>query len=141
MGIWTDFKKFAMDKGFVNMAVGIVVGLAIGTVVTALVSDLVNPLIGVAFHSNFNNVGKITVLGSQFLFGAFLSAAINFGVVMAVIFFVLVYPMAKMQERRDARAAKQPPTTKQCPECRSTIDVGARRCAFCTSALTVASSA
>ncbi|HLM70492.1 MAG: MscL family protein [Thermoplasmata archaeon] len=141
MGLWNDFKKFATQAGFVNMAVGIVIGVAIGALVAALVADLVNPLIGVAFHANFSNVGKVTVHGSQFFFGAFLSALINFLVVLMVIFLALVYPMAKMQERRDARAAKAPPTTKKCPECQSTIDINARRCAFCTSTLTPAPSA
>lgn len=136
MGIWADFKKFATKGSFVNMAVGIVVGLAIGTVVTALITDLVDPLIGLAFHANFANVGKVTVLGSQFLFGAFLSAIINFVTVMGVIFLILVYPMAKFEERQEARKEKAPPTTRPCPECQSNVDLKARRCPFCTQPIT-----
>lgn len=132
MGVLEDLKNFITQPTFVNMAVGIVVGVAIGTVVTSLVADLVNPAIGVAFHADFTNVGRVTVNGSHFLLGALLSAIINFAVVMTVIFFVLVYPLAKYQERKTARAKKAPPTTKSCPECFSTIDLRATRCSACT---------
>lgn len=133
MGVVDDLKAFLTQPTFINMAVGIVVGVAIGSVVSALVADIVNPLIGVAFHADFTAVGRVTINGSPFLFGAFLSALINFLVVMTVIFFVLVYPMAKYAERKAARAKKGPPTTKSCPECFSTVDIRATRCSACAS--------
>ncbi len=132
MGVLDELKAFITQPTFANMAVGIVVGVAIGSVVSGLVTDIVNPAIGVAFHADFTNVGRVTVRGSSFLFGAFLSAVINFAVVMTVIFFVLVYPLAKYQQRKAARAKKAPPTTKSCPECFSTIDIRATRCSACT---------
>ncbi len=138
MSIVEDFRKFLTQASFVTMATGIVVGVAISTVVGALVADLVNPIIGVFFHADFTNVGKFTINGSQFQFGAFLSAVINFVVVMVVIFFVLVYPTTKMAERRDAKAAKAAPKKRACPECYSEIDVRASRCAFCASSVPAA---
>jgi large conductance mechanosensitive channel len=131
MGVVDDLKAFITQPTFINMATGIVVGVAIGSVVSGLVQDIVNPAIGVLFHADFTNVGRVTINGSSFLFGAFLSALINFVVVMTVIFFVLVYPIAKYTERKAARAKKGPPTTKSCPECFSTIDVRATRCSAC----------
>ncbi len=139
MSVLDELRKFLTQASFVTMATGIVVGVAIGTVVGALVADLVNPIIGVFFHANFSDVGKFTINGSQFQFGAFLSAAINFIVVMVVIFFVLVYPTGKIQARRDAKAAKAAPKKRPCPECYSEIDARASRCAFCASAVPKAS--
>jgi large conductance mechanosensitive channel len=136
MGIWADFKKFASQGNFVTMAVGIVVGLAVSAVVMALVMDFVGPLIGTVLHANLANAGKVTVNGSTFLFGALLQALINFVVVLVVIFLFLVYPLAKMQERADARKAVAPPTQRPCPNCYSQIDVRATRCPFCTSEVT-----
>ena len=135
MGVVDDLKGFLTQPTFINMAVGIVVGVAIGSVVAGLVNDIVNPAIGVAFHADFTSVGRVTIRGSPFLFGAFLSAVINFLVVMTVIFFVLVYPLAKYQERKAARAKKAPPTTKSCPECFSTVDIRATRCSACTASI------
>lgn len=135
MGVVDDLKKFVTQPTFVNMAVGIVVGVAIGAMVSALVGDLVNPIIGIIFHANFADIGLVTVRGSTFMFGAFLGAVINFAVVMTVIFFVLVYPLAKYQERKDALKKKAPPTTKSCPECYSTVDIRATRCSACTATI------
>jgi large conductance mechanosensitive channel len=133
MGIVADFKAFVTKDTFAVMAVGIVVGIAVTTVVTGLIGDLINPLIGLALHGNLDSELIVSFGGSTFLFGAFISALINFVVVLAVIFFAIVYPLAKRQERIDARKAKAPPTTRECPECCSTISRKAKRCAFCAS--------
>ncbi len=138
MGVWEDLKKFATRGSFAEMAVGIVIGIAITAVVSGLVSNLVDPLIGLVLPGNLNQVGNIQVLNSTFAFGAFASALINFIVVLVVVFFAIVYPMAKQVERQEARKAKAPPTTRECPECCSPINVKAKRCAFCASTVTPA---
>ncbi len=136
MGVWADLKTFLTNNTFASMAVAIVVGLAVVAVVTALINDLISPLIGLALRGNLNNALIVTFLGAKFQFGAFITALINFVVVMVVIFFVLVYPLAKRAERIAARKAKAPPTTRDCPECFSTINIKATRCPFCTSTVT-----
>ncbi len=136
MGVWQDLKAFLTKDTFASMAVAIVVGLAVVTVVTALIDDLINPLIGLALSGNLDNAFIVTVLGATFTFGAFITALINFVVVLVVIFFVIVYPLAKRAERIAARKAKAPATTRECPECFSTINIKATRCPFCTSSVT-----
>ena len=136
MGVWQDLKAFLTKDTFASMAVAIVVGLAVVTVVTALIDDLINPLIGLALRGNLNNAFIVTVFGATFTFGAFITALINFVVVLVVIFFVIVYPLAKRAERIAARKAKAPATTRECPECFSTINIKATRCPFCTSSVT-----
>jgi len=60
--------------------------------------------------------------------------------VAAVVFFLIVRPIAKLNERQQAKqAAAAPPaapTTKECPYCYTQIPVKASRCPNCTSALT-----
>jgi large conductance mechanosensitive channel len=51
-------------------------------------------------------------------------------VIAAVIYFVLVVPMQRLEARRASPAAEA--TTRECPECLSNIPLAARRCAFCT---------
>lgn len=136
MGVWQDFKTFASKGSFATMAVGIVIGLAVTTVVMSLVSDLVNPLIGLALPGNLNDVGNVVVLHSTFAFGAFASAVINFLVVLVVVFFAIVYPLAKQAERAAAKQAQAPPTMRDCPECCSSISVNAKRCAYCAAPVT-----
>jgi len=135
MGLWADFKKFAGNRSFVDMAVGIVIGIAVTTVVTGIGGSVVTPSIGIAFHKNLDDVGNVTIAGSTFTFGVLLSALINFVVVLAVVFMILVYPMIRMERRRAARQPPAAPTTRECPECCSPIRRKAKRCAFCGSAV------
>lgn len=136
MGVGADFKKFVGNRSFIDVAVGIVVGIAVTMVVTGLVTSLINPLIGLAFHTNFSKVGNVTVNDNTFAFGVFFGDVVNFVIVLAVIFFVLVYPMMRFEAKRAKAHPPPPPTTRECPECCSTIPKKAKRCAQCGSAVT-----
>jgi large conductance mechanosensitive channel len=122
-----------MKGNVIDLAVAVVIGVAFNAVVTAFVTDIITPLIGVPGHVNFAAY-TYTVNGSVFMVGSFVSALISFVTIAIVIFFFLVKPVTALKERA---AKKKPldPTTKQCPECLSTIPIKAKRCAFCTSKL------
>jgi large conductance mechanosensitive channel len=127
------FKAFLLRGNVVDMAVGIVVGAAFGTVVSAFVKDLLTPLIAAIVQQP--DFGKIAfkVNGSQFMIGNFINELISFILVAAAVYFAVVLPVTKLM----ARFSPPPPvTTKKCPECMSDIPMEAKRCAFCTSALT-----
>ena len=134
MSILEDFKSFITKGDVIDLAVAVVIGVAFNAVVTAFVTDIITPLIGVAGHVDFSAI-KYTVNGSTFLVGTFLNAVISFATISLVIFLLIVKPMAKMKELSDKKAKPADPTTKQCPECLSTIPLKAKRCAFCTSKL------
>ena len=57
-------------------------------------------------------------------------------IAIAVYFFVIM-PVNALMARLNRGEAPPDPTTKKCPECLSDVAIGARRCAFCTSALPV----
>jgi large conductance mechanosensitive channel len=136
MGVYEDFKKFLISGSLISMAVAFVVGLAIVNLIGALVTDIINPLIGAAGHVNFSSIGVLTINGSSLLGGAFLGALITFLILMVVVFFLIAYPYQLSQDRKAARAAKAPPTTRECPACCNQIPVKATRCGFCTSTVT-----
>ncbi|HUZ79902.1 MAG TPA: MscL family protein [Thermoplasmata archaeon] len=136
MGVWADFKKFASNPSFANMAVGIVVGIAVTTVVGGVTGSVISPAVGLVFHGNLNNVGNVTVGGSTFTFGVLFQDLINFLIVLGVVFVIIVYPMLRVERRRTARTPAAKPTTRECPECYSTINRRAKRCAFCGSEVT-----
>lgn len=46
MGLFKDFKDFAMRGNVVDMAVGVIMGAAFGKIVSSLVSDVLMPPIG-----------------------------------------------------------------------------------------------
>jgi len=129
-----DFVKFVQRGNLVQLAIAFVMGVAFSAVVTALVADIITPLIGVA--GNFNFSGWVYHLnGSEFMQGAFLNALISFVTIALVVFFLIALPYQRYSDRQAAKAAVAPPTTRPCPECLSTIPIGAKRCSFCTSSV------
>jgi large conductance mechanosensitive channel len=134
MGVVDEFKTFIMKGNVVDMAVGIVIGLAFSAVVTALVADLITPLIGIPGHLNFAG-WSWTFNNSTFQQGLFINAVISFLLIALVVFFLIVKPMNKLNERAAAKKPKAAPTTKDCPYCLSEIPIKATRCKYCTSEL------
>ncbi|MGH9140365.1 MAG: large conductance mechanosensitive channel protein MscL [Vicinamibacterales bacterium] len=131
------FKQFILRGNVLDLAVAVVMGAAFSAVVTALVKDLLTPLIAAVVGSpDFSGIA-VDVNGSKLLFGDFLNAVIAFLMMAAVIYFFVVLPVNSLIARLRRGEAPPDPTTKKCPECLSEIAIGARRCAFCTSALGV----
>jgi len=130
-----DFGKFIARGNLVQLAIAFVMGAAFSALVTALVSDLITPLIGVAGKFDFS-AWVYHLNGSEFMQGAFLNSLISFVTIALVVFFLIALPYQRYTDRKAAKAAKAAPTTRDCPECLSTIPIGAKRCSFCTSTVT-----
>jgi large conductance mechanosensitive channel len=126
-------RAFLVQGNVVELAVAVVIGTAFAAVVKAFVDDIVNPVIAIpGGKPNFNSF-SVTVNGSQINYGTFVTALIAFVLVAAAVYFAFVLPYTRMKERRARPAAA---ATRPCPECLSDIPVAARRCAFCTAAVT-----
>jgi len=132
------FKQFLLRGNVIDLAVAVVIGGAFGAVVTALVKDLLTPLIAAVVGKPDFSAIKFTVNGSIFLIGDFINGVVSFVMIAAAIYFFVVVPVNSIMARARRGQAPPDPTTKQCPECLSTIPIQARRCAFCTSLLSPA---
>ncbi len=142
----TEFRDFIMKGNVIDMAVGIVIGLAFGAVVNGMVADIVTPMIAPAtgaanFGAWYENVtyshnATGAPMQVHFAIGAFINALVSFIMIALVVFFLIVKPMATMKARQDAKKAKAPPTTRNCPYCVSEIPIQATRCKFCGSEVT-----
>lgn len=157
--MWKEFKSFALKGNVIDMAVGVIIGGAFGKIVTSLVNDIIMPLVGL-LTGNINYSNMFLLLGSvpegetvttledatrlnipTLNYGAFITQIIDF-VIMALAIFVFVKLMTRFTKLAESvvpkRGADEPPpapTTKDCPYCRSTIDIKATRCPHCTSQL------
>ena len=127
-----DFGKFVRQGNLVQLAIAFVMGAAFSALVAALVADIITPLIGVAGKFNFSS-WVYSVNGSTFMQGAFLNTLISFVTIALVVFFLVALPYQRYVDRKAAKAPKPAVTTRPCPECLSTIPLGAKRCSFCTS--------
>jgi large conductance mechanosensitive channel len=128
----SGFRKFLMRGSLIDLAVAVVIGTAFTAVVGALVKDLITPLIAaIVGKPNFSAL-TFTVNHSEFTYGDFINAVVTFAIIAAVVYFLIVLPVAKMTEisRRGKEATEYP-----CPECLSDIPVAARRCRYCTAEL------
>jgi len=133
--MFNGFRSFLLRGNVVDLAVGIVIGAAFTAVVTGFVTAFLTPLIGVAMGAVGDFTQKsFTVGGTAFPYGAFLNALISFVLVAAVIYFAVVVPVGKLQDRFNP--VKDVPVKKtDCPDCLSTVPVAATRCAHCTTEL------
>jgi large conductance mechanosensitive channel len=130
------FKEFVLRGNVLDLAVAVVIGGAFGTVITALVKDILTPLIGAVIGQPDFSAYVVNVNGSPVLIGDFLNAVISFLLIAAAIYFFVVAPVNAIIARKRRGEAPADPTTKKCGECLSEVPIAARRCAFCTSALT-----
>ncbi|HEY1485952.1 MAG TPA: large conductance mechanosensitive channel protein MscL [Micromonosporaceae bacterium] len=102
------FRDFIMRGNVVDLAVGIVIGAAFTGIVTGFTTDFVNPLIKVFGGGTPSKAGYWSLNGQKFLWGDFVSTAINFLIVAAVLYFLVVMPLNKLAERRNRNKAPEP---------------------------------
>lgn len=97
------FKEFLLRGNVLDLAVGIAIGVAFTTLVDAFGEYLVNPIIALVGGNNINGFAWTMISGNPKTtidFGALVNAGIVFIVTMAVLYFVVVAPVSKIQERR-----------------------------------------
>lgn len=100
----TGFKDFIMRGNVVELAVAVVVGSAFTGIVTAFTDNIVNPLIA-ALGTNPEVQGLSIMLrpgdpATTIDFGAVLTGIINFLIVAAVMYFLLIVPMNRLSQSR-----------------------------------------
>jgi large conductance mechanosensitive channel len=137
-----EFRDFAMRGNVLDMAIGVIIGGAFGKIVSSLVSDVLMPPIGllmgkVDFPSLFLNLSgtpqpsliAAKAAGAPTInYGVFLQATFDF-IIIAFVIFMLVKQVNRLKKPEPIAA----PTTKDCPQCLSTIPIKATKCAHCTS--------
>jgi len=103
------FKNFIMRGNVIELAVAFVIGAAFVAVVNTLVSGLITPLIAaIVGQPSLDGALIVTVNNAQFYFGAVLGAIINFLLIAAAVYFLIVLPMNKLAERRKAGIEPEP---------------------------------
>ncbi len=103
------FRDFIMRGNVVDLAVAVVIGAAFTAVVAALTNGIINPLIAAIFGKpNLDDVGVFTINGAVFSIGVVLTAIINFLIIAAAIYFIIVAPMNAFNERRRRGAEPAP---------------------------------
>lgn len=99
------FKDFIMRGNLVELAVAFIVGGAFATVVTtftAVLMSLITKVSGKGVNFNDYEPGKVPV-------GVFLTAVVSFLIIAAVVYFFVVTPYNRLQERMSRGEEPAPP--------------------------------
>ncbi|WP_411082672.1 MscL family protein [Streptomyces sp. cmx-18-6] len=120
ISVLDGFKAFLMRGNVIDLAVAVVIGAAFTNIVNAVVKGVINPLVGAFGTQDLDNYSSCLqgpcvadpatkeMDGIEILWGSVLSAGLSFLITAAVVYFLMVLPMAKYLARRAAmQAAKE----------------------------------
>ena len=147
-GFFGEFREFIMRGSVMDLAVGVIIGAAFQSIINSLVDDIIMPVISALFGgldfsnyfvsldgSNYATLAAAQEAGAATLnYGVFITAVINF-LLMALVIFCMVKALNKLADKVKKKEEEAAPTEKDCPFCKSKIDIGATRCPHCTSEL------
>jgi large conductance mechanosensitive channel len=126
-----DFKAFILRGNVVDLAIGVAIGAAFTAVVGAFTTGIITPLLAIPGKSANFSAYTFTISDSTFQYGLVIDALIQFLIIAAVLFFLVVVPVNKLMARRKTEPEAES-VTKECEHCRSSIPRAATVCAFCT---------
>ncbi|WPO73217.1 MULTISPECIES: large conductance mechanosensitive channel protein MscL [unclassified Streptomyces] len=118
-GVWEGFKAFLMRGNVVDLAVAVVIGAAFTNIVNSVVKGVINPLVGAFgtkdldhYSSCLKSPCEVSAAGEvskgiPIMWGTVLSAVLSFLITAAVVYFLMVLPMAKYLARVAARRAER----------------------------------
>ena len=127
------FKDFLMRGNVIDLAVAVVIGAAFTAIVTAFTSNFINPIIAAIGGGNVDGFAYRLIESNEKTlidFGAIITAVINFAIVAAVVYFILVLPMNKIKERRERgkeAGPSEPTDTELLKEIRDLLAAQQRR--------------
>ncbi len=118
------FKDFLMRGNVIELAVAVVMGTAFTLIVTSVTKGIVEPLLAVVGTNGQLGLGIQLVAGKPATFiavGPIVSAGINFVMVAAVLYFVLILPMSSLQKRFGKKKKSEPTQTELLVEIRDLL--------------------
>jgi len=140
-----EFREFIARGNVMDLAVAVVIGAAFGKIVTTLAEGILMPPIGllmagIDFSSMFyvldSSKGIPVSLADAkakgipvVAYGQLVTDILNF-LIVAFAIFMIVKQVNRLKSKQEGEAG---PTTKECPQCLSTIPLKAIRCSQCTS--------
>jgi large conductance mechanosensitive channel len=114
-GVLGGFKAFLMRGNVIDLAVAVVIGAAFTNIVNSIVKGVINPVVGAFGTKNLdsytaclkgpctkNGSGEVTS-GVYIQWGSVLSATLTFLITAAVVYFLMLLPMKRWQDRQAAR--------------------------------------
>jgi large conductance mechanosensitive channel len=118
VGVFKEFREFAMRGNVVDLAVGVIIGASFGKIINSLVADVIMPPIGLLLGGvDFANLAVVlkpatvdaagkAVAPVLLRYGVFINTIIEFAIVAFAVFLLV---KAINAARREPPAAPPPP--------------------------------
>ena len=103
-----EFKQFIMRGNVLDLAVAVIIGAAFGLVVTSFSSGVLMNFIGAIFGQPTFDSLVIDIGDGRILYGAFLTAVVNF-LIIAFALFMIIRAISALQRQRSAEPAEDTP--------------------------------
>ncbi|WP_108248691.1 large conductance mechanosensitive channel protein MscL [Planctomonas deserti] len=113
------FKEFILRGNVIDLAVAVVIGTAFTAIVNSLVANIFNPAIGALFQASSLDALWVVTLPSisgedaEIRFGAVIGAVLQFLIIAAVVYFVLVLPINHLKKSAFARQKAEDEATPE----------------------------
>ena len=133
MGMFKEFKEFALKGNLIDMAIAFVMGVAFGKVVTAFVEKVFAPVTslitgGVDLNSQAyilkpevkDATGKVTTEAVAIHWGEFITACMDF-ILVAFVMFMIIKAMNKMKRKQEETPAAPSSTDALLTEIRDAL--------------------
>lgn len=109
------FKEFIMRGNVVELATAVIMGTAFTAIVTAIVDGIFTPLIAALFNAEEIEKAVLTVGNIHFGVGLVIAAIIKFLLIALVVYFAIIFPMNKLNERMYVRKHGHLPSEEEPP--------------------------
>ncbi|MET3919483.1 large conductance mechanosensitive channel protein MscL [Arthrobacter sp. UYEF20] len=112
------FKDFILRGNVIELSIAVVVGTAFTALVSAFTSNIVNPIIAAAGGVETEGLGFPIWPGNQKTFvnfGAVITAFVTFLITAAVVYFIFVAPMNRINTIVKRRLATMEPEEESVP--------------------------
>lgn len=125
MGMFKEFKEFAMKGNLVDMAVAFVMGAAFAKLVTSFINGIVMPVVGlitagtdfgnlkvILKAATVDNAGNIVKPEAAITYGQFINVTIDF-LLVSFVMFLIVKAINKTKKKAAEEPKKEPEPTKE----------------------------
>ncbi|MFI2566555.1 large conductance mechanosensitive channel protein MscL [Paenarthrobacter sp. NPDC018779] len=116
--MFKGFKDFILRGNVIELAIAVVIGSAFTALVTAFTNNIINPVIAAAGGVNADGLGFRIWADNEATFvnfGAVVTALVTFIITAAVVYFIFVAPMNKINAMVKDRLSTEEPEEEPIP--------------------------
>ncbi|WP_327110210.1 large conductance mechanosensitive channel protein MscL [Nocardia sp. NBC_01730] len=96
------FKEFLSRGNVIDLAVSVVIGIAFVAIITAFTNAVINPILAAFYGNDEKHIGFWLIADNPETFvqvGPIITAVLNFLIIAAVLYLVLVLPATHLKKR------------------------------------------